>query len=342
MLRASLLPASLLAALTGLAPVAAQSVLVPASAANARGTTGLNTLTREQGNARTYQLGISASQLVGVPAGSVINGMSFRMAVSTANPAAWPSADVSFADYEIRIGTALPITNFADSFQGNYLQAPQLVRDGALVMPAAKWSNTSSLPAPQANPFADFYFDFQVPWFYAGGDVAITITHVGSSATNAAYFDAISSSPASGFTALSANSFNAATGTSVPFIIPRLHYGYGVGCPGTEGRVPNLVLRENVTSGGTLHMELTNGLPNALSVIGLGLSRTNIALPFGCTLLTSTDVTLFTALDGRGQAVYELVTVPLLSFPFYSQGGVFDPTSLLGYTLSNGVSPTIL
>lgn len=342
MLRASLLPASLLAALTGLAPLAAQSVVVPASAANVRGTTGLNTLTREQGNARTYQFGISASQLAGIPGGSVLNGMSFRMAVSTANPAVWPSADVNFSDYEVWIGPALPITNFADSFQGNFLQAPQRVRDGALVMPAAKWTNTSSLPAPQANPIADFYFDFQTPYFYAGGDLAITVTHVGSSATNAAYFDAIASSPASGFTALSANTFNAATGTSVPFIVPRLHYGYGVGCPGTEGRVPNLVLRANVAAGGTIHMELANGLPNALSVIGLGLSRTSTALPFGCTLLTSTDVTLFSALDGRGHAVYELMTVPGISFSFYSQGGVFDPTSLLGYTLSNGVSPTIL
>ncbi len=341
MLRASLLPASLLAALTGLAPLAAQSVLVPASAANIRGTTGLNTLTREQGNARTYQFGIAASQLAGIPGGSVINGMSFRMAVSSANPAAWPSVDVSFADYEIWIGQALPITNFSDSFQGNFLQAPQRVRDGALVMPAAKWTNTTSLPSPQANPIADFYFDFQVPWFYAGGDIAITMTHVGSSVSNSAYFDAISSSPASGFTALSANSFNAATGTSVPFITPRLHFGYGVGCPGTEGRVPNLVLRSNVAAGGTLHMELTNGLPNALSVIGLGLTRTSTALPFGCTLLISPDVTLFSALDGRGQAVYELITVPGIPFPFYSQGGVFDPTSLLGYTLSNGVSPTI-
>ncbi len=342
MLRASTSGAFLLAALTGLAPLAAQSVLVPASAANARGTTGLNTLTREQNNARTYQFGIAASQLAGIPAGSVINGMSFRMAVSSANPAVWPSADVSFADYEIRIGTALPITNFADNFQGNYLQAPQLVRDGALVMPAGKWTNTSSLPAPQANPIADFYFDFQVPWFYAGGDVAITVTHSGSGATSAAYFDAIASSPASGFTALSANTFNATTGTSVPFIVPRLHYGYGVGCPGTEGKIPNLVLRTNVAAGGTLHMELANGLPNALSVIGLGLARTSTALPFGCTLLTNPDVTLFSALDGRGQAVYELATVPGISFPFYSQGGVFDPTSLLGYTLSNGVSPTIL
>jgi len=342
MLRASLFRGSLLAALTGLVPLAAQSVLVPASSASVRGTTGLNTLTREQGNARTYQFGLAASQLAGIPGGSVINGMSFRMAVSSANPAVWPSADVNFADYEIRIGEALPITNFSDSFQGNYLQTPQLVRDGALVMPAAKWTNTSSLPSPQANPIADFYFDFQVPYFYAGGDLAITIAHTGSGATNSAYFDAIPSSPASGFTALSANSFSAATGTSVPFIIPRLHYGYGVGCPGTEGKIPNLVLRANVAAGGTLHMELANGLPNALSVIGLGLVRTSTALPSGCTLLNNLDVTLFSALDGRGQAVYELVTVPGIPFPFYSQGGVFDPTSLLGYTLSNGVSPTIL
>ena len=64
---------SSLALCTGLL---AQSVIVPNSSATVAGTTGLNTLLRNAANPRTYQYGVNASQLSGIPIGSVITGIS--------------------------------------------------------------------------------------------------------------------------------------------------------------------------------------------------------------------------------------------------------------------------
>lgn len=61
-----------------LAPLSAQSVVVPASNANTRGTTQLNSIIRNAGNPRTYMLGTSVTELLTVPVGATLVGVSLR------------------------------------------------------------------------------------------------------------------------------------------------------------------------------------------------------------------------------------------------------------------------
>ncbi|MBN2492405.1 MAG: hypothetical protein JXQ29_16275, partial [Planctomycetes bacterium] len=56
----------------------AQSVVAPGAATTLAGSSGLNTLLRNSGNPRTYQLGIAASELSAIPRGAVIVGLSWR------------------------------------------------------------------------------------------------------------------------------------------------------------------------------------------------------------------------------------------------------------------------
>src|SRR5437868_15045655 len=88
--------------------LAAQSVIAPASSASVRGPSGLNTLVRDSGQPRTYMLGINASELAAIPLGSQINGVSFRSYVGTGSPASWPTADVTWTNYDISVGPAIP------------------------------------------------------------------------------------------------------------------------------------------------------------------------------------------------------------------------------------------
>ena len=73
--------------------LAAQSVVVPNASATVGSGGGLNTLVRNAGNPRTYQQGINASELTGIPVGAVITGVSLRFAVLTGtNSPSWPAA----------------------------------------------------------------------------------------------------------------------------------------------------------------------------------------------------------------------------------------------------------
>jgi len=160
-------------ALVAAGPAMAQSVVVPNANANVRGTSQLNTLVRNSGNPRTYQLGIAAGQLAGIPAGSCINGVSFRAMVFASNPAVWPSpAPANWTDYEIMLGDAIPLASWTGTFATNMMNATP-VRSGAMTIPVGVWLHTNGLPAPQPNPWGDFFFDFQRPFPYGGGDLAL-------------------------------------------------------------------------------------------------------------------------------------------------------------------------
>jgi threonine aldolase len=74
----------------------AQSVVVPNANATTLGTAQLNSIIRNAANPRSYQYGINASQLAGVPIGSVITGVSVRFMVFASNPASWPPADITW------------------------------------------------------------------------------------------------------------------------------------------------------------------------------------------------------------------------------------------------------
>lgn len=327
----------ILTTVTLTAALAAQSVVVPNANAAARGTSGLNTITRGSGNPRTAMLGIDASQLTGIPAGSIINGLSFRSNITVSNPATWPAADTDWTDYEIQIGNAIPVATWTTTLLTNFSGTPVLARDGAMRITTNTFTNDTTLPAPTPNAWGNFYFDLQTPFVYAGGDLAIYLTHPGSNSTSALFFDTVPSAAASGYVSYTGTGFNVATGAAGAFSIVRIHYGYGNGCPGTGGAVPNLVLTNGVTGGGDVIYSLGNCPATTPIVLTIGLGRSQIALPNGCNLLTVPVVTIPAATDVNGRFQLPLNIPANVIGLLQSQAAVVDVGAPGSYTLSNGV-----
>ncbi|MEM7204565.1 MAG: hypothetical protein AAF628_30185 [Planctomycetota bacterium] len=320
----------------------AQSIVVPNANERTRGSTYSNTLVRNAGHSRTYQLGILASQLSGVPVGAVINGVSFRAGNTTRNPATWPTADVSWSDYEISIGRSIPIESFTGTYATNFAEPPLLVRAGPLLLTASTpFESDPSRPAPQPNDWGEFYFDFHTPFLYGGGPLAISFTHRGSGSSTFTYLDATSSSPVGHGVAYFGSGFRSLSGSLISYAVARIHFGYGVGCPGSQGRVPNLVQNANVgSSGGTLRLAVGNGRPSAVGLLLFGLGATSLPLPNGCTLLTVPAASVPLPLDLSGRGVLPLPVAAGTAGTFNVQAAIADPGATGGYTLSNGVTPS--
>jgi hypothetical protein len=67
--------------------------VIPPAYENTNVGDGLNTIVRNAGNPRTYQMIVHASQLTGIAVGDQIVGITFRLYNGAAG--SWPSADVS-------------------------------------------------------------------------------------------------------------------------------------------------------------------------------------------------------------------------------------------------------
>lgn len=168
--------------LIGLAAATPSAVAQPLAVPGAFATTGGNvapadTLTREF--PRIHQQIISASQLITVPIGASITQVTFRPAnFGTANTLGnWPPYPITFADYEIYLAKAAATPgSMSTTLAANIVPGTEVrVRDGALTIPAASYSNFVALPG--ANPWG---MDIQVsPFVYTGGDLVITIRHSG-------------------------------------------------------------------------------------------------------------------------------------------------------------------
>jgi hypothetical protein len=318
----------------------AQSIVVPNANANARGVGGLNTLTRNAGNPRTYMLGIPASELTGIPVGSVINGVSFRSNFGS-NPSTWPPSDTTWTDYEVTVGNTIPIATWTGTFLSNFTNTPippVMVRDGGTLIETGSFTHNASIPPPQPNLPGEYYWDFQQTFPYTGGDLGILFTHPGSSQPTSAFFlDYVASSPGTGV-AFSAATFQAASGTTASFCIVRIHYGYGRGCPGTAQMVPNLVLTNSVSGGGQAIFSIANSKASAPAAFLFGLNRTSIALPNGCTLLTAPMVQVPVMLSANGRSLLRLQIPAGLNGTVEAQSFVIDSGAPGGYAGSNGVT----
>lgn len=158
----------------------AQPLTVPgAFAANCGTVAPSDTLTREF--PRTHQQIISASQLIAVPIGASITQITFRASNFGSPPVNalgnWPPYDITFADYEIYLAKAATAPGgMSNILAANIVPGSELrVRDGALTIPAASFSNF--IAPPGADPWG---MDIQVaPFVYTGGDLVITIRHSG-------------------------------------------------------------------------------------------------------------------------------------------------------------------
>ncbi|HEX5054201.1 MAG TPA: hypothetical protein VFZ65_20650 [Planctomycetota bacterium] len=137
---------------------------------------------------------------------------------------------------------------------------------------------------------------------------------------------------------------------------PAGHYeSYGAGCNGTAG-VPRLGWAGLPLAGASFDLLLDRAVANTISLLTLGDSDTNangLPLPFslqplgapGCSLLSSSTVTVASLVDAAGQAALTVSLPPdpsLVGFRFYDQWFCFDAAAnAFGFTASNGGAATV-
>ena len=337
MLRSILSATALLTALT------AQSVVVPNANATTLGTSQLNSIIRNVNNPRSYQYGINAGELTGVPIGSYITGVSLRFMVFATNPASWPPADITWTTYDISVGPAIPTATWGADPATNFSAPPTVVRSGPMVLDAGSFGNLNVAGTP--NPWSEFYFDFQTPYLYLGGDLAMLFSHPGSTDTaTALYPETVVSNAAAHGVARTQSVYPAGTASlGTTFYVMRVHYGYGAGCASSTGATPVLVQNGNVVggNGGDVRLTLANMPATGIAVFALGFSQIQVPIGGGCDLLVSLDVLLAQIASPNGRAVQTLSFPPAVVGSFFAQGAVLDPASPLGFVLSNGVSPMV-
>jgi hypothetical protein len=323
------------------AAASAQSVVVPNANANARGTTNLNTLVRDVGQARTFMMGIPASDLMGIPIGALINGVSLRAYAGAA--ATWPTVDTTWATYEVTLGYAIPLASWTGTFATNWMNTPippMLVRTGSMVIEPGTFPAVANLPAPQPNAWGDFFWDFQKTYPYLGGDLAILFTHTGSDQASVTFLDANNSAPATGV-GFYQTSFQAPSGMMQPCNIMRIHYGYGGGCAGTGGMVPMLVQTNDVTGGGNVSFGIGNAPAGGVALYVVGGRSQSVPLSNGCTLLTSPTIIIPAVLSAKGRNLFATSFPPGLSLTAYVQVFVVDAGAPGGFSATNGVTLTV-
>jgi hypothetical protein len=321
-------------------PLVAQSVVVPNTTTSTAGTGGLNTIIRNAANPRSYQMGINAAQLAGIPPGSVITGVSFRFSESASNPLSWPAADITWTNYDIFLGPAIPVATWTGNTATNFASTPQQVRSGPMVLDAGSFQN----PPGTQNPWSEFYFDFQIPYPYAGGDLAILLSHPGSTDTATPPFpETVASNAATHGVGRSQSVYPAGTASAATtFYVMRVHYGYGAGCPGTSGTAPVLVQNGNTTggAGGTIRLTLANAPAGAIGVFAIGFAPILVPIGFGCNLLVTLDILEPVLINANGRAVLNIPIAPGVLGNLFAQAGVLDPGAPGGLTVTNGVSPS--
>jgi hypothetical protein len=336
-----LLATSLLAPVLLAPALLAQSVVVPNANATTLGTSQLNSIIRNAANPRSYQYGINAGELAGVPLGSVITGVSLRFMVFASNSPTWPPTDITWTNYDVYVGPAIPTATWTGDAMANFAAPPTQVRSGPLTLDANAFVNNGVAGVP--NPWAEFYFDFQTPYLYLGGDLAMLFSHPGSTSTlTALYPETVASNAATYGVGRSQSVYPAGTASAATtFYVMRVHYGYGVGCPGGSGTAPVLVQNGNTANGagGNIRLTIVNAPASSLCVMALGFTQLAVPIGNGCTLLTSPDVMLAMLSDTKGRAVQNIPIPPAVLGSFFAQGGVLDPLAAGGLSVTNGVTP---
>ncbi len=197
------------------------TVVAPGTYSAKYGTSGLNTLVRNNTAPRTYQMQFSSAALAGLPIGARITELQFRL--DTNNVAAFPASTVTWSDYQVTLAQAArSISAMSTNFAANML-SPVLVKSGALSIGA----NTFPV-SDNPHPFASFIV-FDTPYVYQGGGLVMLFRHPGSDSASTAFLDAVNSvTPGYGtdFRAFSTNSFTAPNGLSAAVTIPQIVFTY--------------------------------------------------------------------------------------------------------------------
>jgi hypothetical protein len=168
---------------------ASQAVVVPNSAeTTSGGGSFLGPLSNAQ---RTYQLLVDDTQLSGV-VGHQITGITWRLLPSAT--AAYPAADQSFANFDIRLSEGVEPSARSLTFANNVQGVQTLVRSGPLNVPAGSFPVGSN---PQ--PFG-LVVNFDTPYTYTGGNLLLEFRHSGITGSSASV-DAVTASggPGNGY-----------------------------------------------------------------------------------------------------------------------------------------------
>jgi hypothetical protein len=168
---------------------------------------------------RRFQINLDEAVL-GIPAGSVITGIAFR--IDNARTVAWPEANVTITDYEVRVGRGVASAAMSTTYADN-ITFPVLARDGALQLNKGVFAAGNSGSTPEAWGVA-IPFTTLVP--YVGGPLCIEISQTGTGLAGVAFMDAVnsSSSVANGVRGLYATSRAAATGSLSGSPVVRVFY----------------------------------------------------------------------------------------------------------------------
>jgi hypothetical protein len=239
--------------------IAGLAVVAPDDYTTVPSTTGLNTLVRNSGAPRTYQMQFTPDALGGLPAGARITELRFR--TSTNATGSFPTATVTWADYEVTLAQAAnTVPGMSTTFSANLLN-PVLVKDGPLSVSPNTFT-VGSVP----NQFATLMV-LDTPYLYQGGDLVMQFTHPGSDSTAVTIFDAATTSaPGYGtsFRAISANSFAASSGTAANVIIVEMLF-----------TAP--MITQTITRAG--NQVIINGTGGSAGATYRILTTTNIGLP---------------------------------------------------------------
>jgi len=205
-------------AAAGIAATASgDTVVVPNAFAATPGTSGLNTLTRDLNNPRTYQMIIDDAQLAAIPVGSLITGVQWRSWTGNA-AGSWPAADYTYNDYDMFLApAALPVGGGSTTFANNVGPGEVQVLDGPLTITAGSFTSLGGVG--NVNPWG-MLINFDVGYTYTGGDMVFTARHPGANVAGALFLDAVASGVANGvqtFTATGAAATVGAAATSTIF-----------------------------------------------------------------------------------------------------------------------------
>jgi len=198
------------------------TVVAPGAYAATSGPSGLNTLVRDLGLPRSYQMQFTPAALGGLPVGARITELRFRL-YTNATPVFPTNTVITWSDYEVTLAQAAKsLPGMSTNFAANML-SPVLVKSGALSISAHRFTGGAN-----PNPFASLVV-FDTPYVYQGGDLVMLFRHPGSDTLETDYLDAVTTNtPGYGtdFRALSANTFNAIGGVQALLTIAQIVFTY--------------------------------------------------------------------------------------------------------------------
>ncbi|NOS86293.1 MAG: T9SS type A sorting domain-containing protein [Ignavibacteria bacterium] len=156
--------------------------VVPPNYAGTQGTASfLGPLSNAQ---RTYQFLIRDSILTGL-VGQQITGITYRLLASAVTN--WPTADVTFSNYDIYLSGSVAPENRSLTFSQNVVGVQKRVRFGSLTVTAGSFPSGGS-PTTFGSEIA-----FDSAYVYNGGHLLVELRHTGFTGTSASV-DAISTS----------------------------------------------------------------------------------------------------------------------------------------------------